>query len=194
MEYPDGYVYELMDKGGPTDNRESCFKEAVDEMMRARVLCAKANACMPDDPDYVGYLEELFDRKLDDVRILTPFICDFGNRVKFGKGVFINHSAILSASGGIEFEDGVMSAPGLRIATINHDMNDRHRIYTYGKVTVKKNAWIGMNVTICPGVTIGEYSVVAAGAVVTKDVPPYAVVGGVPAKVIKYLDPNEQKE
>ena len=51
-----------------------------------------------------------------------------------------------------------------------------------------------MNVTICPGVTIGEYSVVAAGAVVTKDVPPYAVVGGVPAKVIRYLDPNEQKE
>ncbi len=194
MEYPDGYVYELMDKGGPTDNREGYFKEAVDEMMRARVLCAKANACMPDNPGYVGYLEELFERKLDDVRILTPFICDFGNRVKFGKGVFINHSAILSASGGIEFEDGVMSAPGLRIATINHDMNDRHRIYTYGKVTVKKNAWIGMNVTICPGVTIGEYSVVAAGAVVTKDVPPYAVVGGVPAKVIKYLDPNEQKE
>ena len=62
------------------------------------------------------------------------------------------------------------------------------------KVTVKKNAWIGMNVTICPGVTIGEYAVVAAGAVVTKDVPDYAVVGGVPAKVIKYLDPKEQKE
>ena len=59
---------------------------------------------------------------------------------------------------------------------------------------VKKNAWLGMNVTICPGVTIGEYAVVAAGAVVTKDVPDYAVVGGVPAKVIKYQDPKEQKE
>ena len=52
----------------------------------------------------------------------------------------------------------------------------------------------GMNVTICPGVTIGEYAVVAAGAVVTKDVPDYAVVGGVPAKVIKYQAPAEQKE
>ena len=51
-----------------------------------------------------------------------------------------------------------------------------------------------MNVTICPGVTIGEYAVVAAGAVVTKDVPDYAVAGGVPAKVIKYLDPKEQNE
>ena len=194
MDYEKGYVFDLMEKGGPTDVREPYFKEAVDEMMRARTLCAKANACMPDDPTYVTYLEELFGRKLDDVRILTPFICDFGNRVKFGKGVFINHSAILSASGGIEFEDGSMAAPGLRIATINHDMNERHAIYTYGKVTVKKNAWIGMNVTICPGVTIGEYAVVAAGDVVTKDVPDYAVVGGVPAKVMKYLDPKEQKE
>ena len=194
MDNEKGYVFDLMEQGGPMDVREPYFKEAVDEMMRARVLCARANAKMPDDPTYVEDLEELFGRKLDDVRILTPFICDFGNRVKFGKGVFINHSAILSASGGIEFEDGSMAAPGLRIATINHDMNERHAIYTYGKVTVKKNAWIGMNVTICPGVTIGEYAVVAAGAVVTKDVPDYAVVGGVPAKVIRMQDPSEQKE
>ena len=194
MEYEKGYVFELMEQGGPTDVREPYFKEAVDEMMRARTLCAKANACMPDDPAYVGYLEELFGRKLDDVRILTPFICDFGNRVKLGKGVFINHSAILSASGGIEFEDGSMSAPGLRIATINHDMNRRHTTYTYGKVTIKKNAWLGMIVTMCPGVTVGEYAVVAAGAVVTKDVPDYAVVGVVPAKVIRYQDPKEQQE
>lgn len=194
MEYPEGYVYELMDKGGPTNVMEPYFMEAAQEMMRARALCAKANACMPDDPDYATYLEELFGRKLDDVRILTPFICDFGNRVKFGKNVFINHSAILSASGGIEFEDGVMCAPGIRIATINHDMYDRHLTYTYGKVLIKKNAWLGMNVTICPGVTIGKYAVVAAGAVVTKDVPDYAVVGGVPAKVIKYLEPDEMKD
>lgn len=194
MEYKKGYVYELMDQGGPTDVWKSYFLEAVNEMTRARTLCAKANAVLPDDESYIQYLEELFDRNLDDVRILTPFICDFGNRVKFGKGVFINHSAILSASGGIEFEDGVMAAPGLRIATINHDMNARHTIYTYGKVTIKKNAWIGMNVTICPGVTVGEYAVVGAGAVVTKDVPDYAVVGGVPAKVIRYLNPDEQQE
>ncbi len=194
MNYEKGYVYKLMDKGGPTDTREEYFKEAGAEMMRARTLCAKANAAMPDDPSYMKYLEELFDRDLSDVRILTPFICDFGNRVKFGKGVFINHSAILSASGGIEFEDGVMVAPGVRIATINHDMNNRHTIYTYGKVTIKKNAWIGMNVTICPGVTVGKYAVVGAGAVVTKDVPDYAVVGGVPAKIIRMQDPGEQNE
>ena len=194
MEYEKGYVYKLMDQGGPTDTRESYFQEAGAEMIRARTLCAKANAVLPDDPGYVKYLEELFGRSLADVRILTPFICDFGNRVTFGKGVFINHSVILSASGGIEFEDGVMVAPGVRIATINHDMNQRHTKYTYGKVTIKKNAWIGMNVTICPGVTVGRYAVVGAGAVVTKDVPDYAVVGGVPARVLRMQNPAEQTE
>ena len=187
MEYPKGYVFELMAKGGPTDVREPYFREAIDEMMRARVLCAKANAKMPDDPSYVEELEELFGRKLDDVRILTPFICDFGNRITMGKGVFINHSAILSASGGIEFEDGVQVAPGVRIATINHDFNERHTKYTYRKVTIKKNAWIGMNVTICPGVTIGENAIVAAGSLVTKDVAPNTIVGGNPAKIIKSI-------
>ena len=193
MEYKKGYVFELLENGGPTDIREPYFKEAVDEMMRARKLCADANAKMPDDNSYVADLEELFGRKLDDVRILTPFICDFGNRVKFGKNVFINHSAVLSASGGIEFGEGVMLAPCVRIATINHDFAERHTKYTYAKVVIKKNAWIGMNATICPGVTIGENAVVAAGAVVTKDVPDNAVVGGCPAKVIKMINLDNPK-
>lgn len=187
-------VYALMDQGGPTDNRKPYFREAADEMMRSRTLCAKANACMPDDPHYMDPLKELFHSDLSLVRILTPFQCDFGNRVTFGKNVFINHSAILSASGGIEFEDGCMVGPGVRIATINHDMNQRHSIYTYGKVTIRKNAWIGMNVTICPGVTIGRYAVIGAGSVVTHDIPDYAVAVGVPAKVIRMIDPAEQKE
>jgi len=194
MNYEKGYVYQLMDQGGPTSVKESYFAEAAEEMMRSRVLCAKANAILPDDSSYVNYLEELFGRKLEDVRILTPFSCDFGNRVTFGKNVFINHSANLSSSGGIEFGDNVMVGPGLKIATFNHDMYDRHVTYTYGKVTVKENAWIGMGVTICPGVTIGKYAVVAAGAVVTTDVPDYAVVGGVPAKVIKMLDSTQMKD
>ena len=82
----------------------------------------------------------------------------------------------------------------LAIATINHDFNERHTKYTYGKVTIKKNAWIGMNATICPGVTIGKYAVVGAGSVVTKDVPDYGVAVGCPAKVIKMQNPEDQKE
>ena len=89
MSFKKGYVYQLMEQGGPTDIREEYFQEAADEMIRARTLCAKANAVLPNDTAYIGYLEKLFGTSLEDVRILTPFICDFGNRVKFGKGVFI---------------------------------------------------------------------------------------------------------
>ena len=71
MEYEKGYVYDLMDQGGPTDVWEAYFKEAMDEMMRARTLCFKANMISPDDPNYVKYLEELFGRKLDGVRTLS---------------------------------------------------------------------------------------------------------------------------
>ncbi len=84
--------------------------------------------------------------------------------------------------------------PSTETLQLSYDMYDRHTTYTYGKVLVKKNAWLGMGCTICPGVTIGKYAVVAAGAVVTKDVPDYAVVGGVPAKVIKMLDPEQMKD
>ena len=117
-------------------------------------------------------------------RQLRPQGCAEGHRCSFlpGKGS-------VRAAGAVQ-----CGAPGVRIATINHDMNRRHTIYTYGKATIKKNAWLGMNVIICPGVTIGKYAVVAAGAVVTKDVPDYAVVGGVPAKVIRMQVPAEQQE
>ena len=74
-------MYDLMDQGGPTDTREPYFKEAVEEMMRARTLCARANAVMPDDPAYVGYLEELFGRKLDN-KDKQELVSDFEKTIK----------------------------------------------------------------------------------------------------------------
>ena len=74
MEYENGYVYELMDKGGPTKVTEPYFKEAVDEMMRARTLCAKANAVLPDDPSYDDFFHFFLENiliKAIDVELLT---------------------------------------------------------------------------------------------------------------------------
>lgn len=84
-------------------------------------------------------------------------------------------------------EDNVLIGPEVKITTVNHDLYDRHNLFHFGKVTIKENAWIGIGVVICPGVTIGKNAVVAAGAVVTKDVPDNVVVGGIPAKVIKNI-------
>ena len=186
MEYTKGYVYELMDRGGPTDNREPYFREAVEEMMRARVLCAKANACMPDDPAYVGYLEELFGRKLDDVRILTPFICDFGTEIFLAEDVFINYNCTFLDGGGIRIGARTLIAPDCKFYTPNHPMDYLERRKPYERslgITVGEDCWIGGGSVICPGVTIGNRVVVAAGSVVVDDVPDDVLVAGNPAVV-----------
>ena len=121
------------------------------------------------------------------VSIVSPFYCDNGCRVKFGKNITINKGATFLSPGIIEIEDDVLIGPDVKIATVNHDLNDRHHQYFFKKVTIKKNAWICIGAIICPGVTIGENSVVGAGAVVTKDVPDNVVVGGNPAKIIKQI-------
>ena len=80
-------------------------------------------------------------------------------------------------------------SPEVKIATVDHDLNDRHNLFHFGMVTIKENAWICIGAIICPGVTIGRNAVVAAGAVVTKDVPDNVVVGGNPARIIKNITP-----
>ena len=80
-----------------------------------------------------------------------------------------------------------MIAPEVKITTVDHDLSDRHNLFHFKKVTLRENAWICMGAIICPGVTIGRNAVVAAGAVVTKDVPDNTVVGGNPARVIKTI-------
>jgi len=88
--------------------------------------------------------------------------------------------------------DGVFIGHNVVLTTINHDLFPKNkRKNHYAPIVLKNNVWIGSNATITSGVTIGEWSVVAAGAVVTKDVPPYTVVGGVPARVLKSIDKEE---
>ncbi|WP_409014249.1 MULTISPECIES: acyltransferase [unclassified Arcicella] len=77
------------------------------------------------------------------------------------------------------------------IWSLHHDYNDLHFKAVGGKVTIKKFAWLGSRCILLPGVTIGEGAVVAAGAVVTKDVPPYTIVGGIPAKPIAKREEKE---
>jgi len=100
------------------------------------------------------------------------------------------------AFGGITIEDDVVIAPNVQLLTDNHDPYDR-TILICKPIVIKKGAWIGAGASILPGVTVGRYAIVGTSAVVTKDVPDYAVAAGVPAKVLKILDkdrfePEEQ--
>lgn len=180
--------FEVVDRFGEARNDEPYFEDGLKEIQRSHDLSLKISSKRPTDDGYRELLEELFQKKVDEtVSIVSPFYCDNGCRVKFGKNITIIKGATFLSAGIIDIEDGVLIGPDVRIATVNHDLEDRHHKFFFKKVTIKKNAWICMGAIICPGVTIGENSVVAAGAVVTKDVPDNVIVGGNPAKVIKEI-------
>ncbi len=134
-------------------------------------------------------MSKLIGKKVDDTfRIFPPFTADFGKNITIGKNVFFNSGCRFQDQGGIVIGDGTLIGHNVVIATINHDLDPRkERKNHYAPVVIGNHVWIGSNATILPGVTVGEWAVVAAGAVVTKDVEPYTVVGGVPAKFIKRI-------
>lgn len=135
----------------------------------------------------------LIGKKVDDsFRMFPPFYTDFGKNITIGKDVFINSGCHFQDQGGIQIGDGALIGHNVVLATINHDLNpEENRKNHYAPITIGAHVWIGSNATILPGVTLGDHAVVAAGAVVTQDVPPRTVVGGVPAKVLKVI-PEER--
>ena len=110
--------------------------------------------------------------------------------MRFGEHVFINHSFTAMSVGGIWLGDRVQIGPHVTIVTDNHDFSNRS-VLICKPVKIGNDVWIGANVTILPGVTVGENAVIAAGAVVTKDVPANSIVGGNPAKVIRTLSDQD---
>ncbi|MQS98513.1 sugar O-acetyltransferase [Lactobacillus halodurans] len=163
------------------------YKDNVKESVRSKSLCFKINNLDPNDPKLRNYLDQLFENRLpENSTIWTPTQIDRANKINIGKNVFINHSLITIALGGITIEDNVQVAPGVTMLTANHDI-EKMNILKTAPITIKEGAWIGAKAVLLPGVTIGKHAIVGAGSVVTKDVTEYTVVGGNPAKVIKTL-------
>jgi acetyltransferase-like isoleucine patch superfamily enzyme len=124
----------------------------------------------------------------ESVTVFTPLHINYGKHTKIGKNVFINFDCVFLDLGGITIEDNVLIAPKVSLLTESHPLNSTERQSLIPKpIYIKKNAWIGANAIILQGVTIGENSVVAAGSVVSKDVPDNVVVGGIPAKIINKI-------
>lgn len=135
-------------------------------------------------------------KEIDDTfRLFPPFYTDFGKNITFGKDVFVNSGCHFQDQGDITIGNGSLIGHNVVLATINHDLNPRNnRKNHYAPINIGNHVWIGSNATILPGVTVGDWAVVAAGAVVTKDVPAYTVVGGIPAKVLKTIESEWDKE
>lgn len=151
-------------------------------------LSHKLNAASDVD-EIRDCLSEIIGSPVDkSTTLFTPFHTNIGINISLGKNVFINHACSFLDLGGIVIEDDVMIGPRVNITSENHpvDVATRNTMLP-AKVVIKRNAWIGAGATILPGVTVGENSVVAAGAVVTADVPANTVVAGVPARILKQI-------
>ncbi|MCG7333620.1 MULTISPECIES: DapH/DapD/GlmU-related protein [Staphylococcaceae] len=137
---------------------------------------------------------QLIDKRVDDTfALFPPFYTDCGKNINVGKNVFINSGCRFQDQGGITIGDGALIGHNAVLATLNHDIDPQKRSTMHpAPITIGKDVWIGANVTVVPGVDIGDGAVIAAGAVVTQNVPPNVIAGGVPAKVLKKIEVDQQ--
>ena len=154
-----------------------------------RRLLMELNTKYHTDEEIVELFSEITASEVDpSFRMFPPFYTDFGKNIHLGKNVFINSACQFQDQGGIFIGDNCLIGPGTMIATLNHYPDpERRQGMTHAPVVIGKNVWTGAHVTILPGVTIGDNAIVAAGAVVAKDVPADTIVGGVPAKAINFI-------
>lgn len=174
--------------GKPLNTPEIC--SFMDEMSNeARRITFRLNAEFHTPEEVRALLSEIMGYTVPDtLRVFPPFYTDFGKNIHIGENVFINACCHFQDHGGVTLGDGCQIGHNVVFATLNHGIEPENRRFTYpAPIVLGRNVWVGSNSTILQGVTIGDNSVVAAGAVVTKDVPADTIVGGVPARVIKHI-------
>ena len=163
----------------------------VANVKRAMAITAALNRLTFNDADEVRALfSELIGKKVDEsFSLIPPFYTAGGDEIRVGRNVFINQNCTFYDLGGLDIGDDVMIGPNVSIITTGHPLEpSQRRAVTLGKpIVIERNVWIAAGATIVGGVTVGENSVVAAGSVVTKDVPPNTLVGGNPARVIRSI-------
>ena len=160
--------------------------KAADE---ARKTTALINGAYRTDEELRALMSRLVGYRVDDgFRLFPPVYTDFGKNIKIGKDVFVNSGCCFQDQGGVTLGDGCLVGHNVVFATLDHDKCPSKRgDMTAAPIVVGKDVWIGAHATILKGVTIGDGAIVAAGAVVTRDVPPNTIAAGVPARVVKTI-------
>jgi acetyltransferase-like isoleucine patch superfamily enzyme len=187
-DHSDRDIFDRMKAGDVLRSDDPQFLKVMEVVSRTQQLSVQLNASTHID-QVRERLSEIIGSQIDiNTRVFPPFYTNFGRFITLGKNVFINHACSFLDMGGIIIEDDVLIGPKVNLITENHPLDPADRQALLLKpIIIKRNAWIGAAVTILPGVIIGENAVVAAGAVVSKDVPANTLVGGIPAKIIKEL-------
>lgn len=182
-------IFERMKAGEPIRKADAGYSQFMEAVAETIQLCVEMNATATTVEQVREKLSVIIGKEIDEsTAIFPPFYTNFGRSISLGKNVFINHACSFLDIGGITIEDDVMLGPRVNLTSENHplDPHDRKAVIP-GHILIKRNAWIGAGATILPGITIGENAIVAAGAVVNRDVPANTVVAGVPARVIKEI-------
>ena len=171
-----------------TDSPEIIYSCTMGE--RAKAITSELNNKYHNKYEVLQLFKNLTRNEIPDSFSLNPpFYTDFGLNIHIGNNVFINSGCTFQDQGGIFIKDNVFIGHNVVMATINHDINPNTRGNINPKpIIINNNVWIGSSSTILPGVEIGEGSIVAAGSVVTKNVQPNVIVGGVPASIIRTID------
>ena len=161
------------------------------EVQRAMAITAALNNLTYSDPDQIRALfSDLIGETVDaSFALIPPFYATGGANTRVGRNVFVNQNCTFYDLGGLDIADDVMIGPNVSLITSGHPIepSQRRAAVVAKPIVIERNVWIAAGATIIGGVTIGENSVVAAGSVVTKDVPPNTLVGGNPARVIRSI-------
>ena len=167
-----------------------------EQVNRAIALTENLNRLPYADQDAIrAAWAELTDTEIDPTfRLIPPVYSDQGVNIRVGRNVFINHNCTLNDIGGITIGDEVFIGPRVSLITSGHpiDPTFRRSQITAAPIAIKRGVWLCGGATVLHGVTVGEDSVVAAGSVVTRDVPAGVVVGGVPARVLRPVRPDDR--
>jgi len=166
-------------------------QQLVDHRLRARLLIKALNETREDDIAERGrILRELLPNASPDLWLQPPFYCDYGYNIQVGERVFFNFNCVVLDVGPVTIGPRTMFGPNVQIYTATHPMNhlERSSGREYAKsIVIGEDVWIGGSAVICPGVTIGNRSVIGAGSVVTKDIYEDVFAAGNPCRVIKSL-------
>ena len=169
------------------DPSKTTSEEQAEGIRQAQVLF-KLNNTMPFTDEYEDLLRELFGAGLGEGSTVRPGLAGVCfDQVKIGREGIVMNNCLMMARGGITIEDNALIAANVQLISNNHDLHNR-QLLVCKPVHIGRNVWIGAGATILPGVTVGDNAVVAAAAVVTRDVAPNTIVGGNPARFIKNVE------
>lgn len=159
-------------------------------LVHAKKVCARLRSMTICDDDYRQVIEELIPGIPQSTTICPPFHCDHGMGIILGENVFMNYDCIMLDGGYIRIGKHTLIGPHCQFYTPQHPMDyveRREEKETAYPITIGEDCWLGGNVVVCPGVTIGNRCIIAAGSVVTKDIPDDSLAAGVPAVVKRSL-------